>query len=170
MFQRSAIALAATLTALVLAAPVAAQRGTGAEEGVARDRTNYYPQPMTGTVIETVVTECPQTTGRYDTGVHMLADTMGGQRTEIHLGPEPEIRDLMAALEPGAAFRAEVFRTDAMPVATFVAVIVAVDGETFQLRDPDTLRPSWAVGRGAGAGAVGRMPQGGCWWAVPPLE
>ena len=78
----------------------------------------------------------------------------------------------MATLEPGAAFRAEVFRTDAMPVATFVAVIVAVDGETFQLRDPDTLRPSWAVGRGAGAGAGagGRMPQGGCWWAVPPLE
>jgi len=168
MPTRSTATLAALATAfaLTLALPATAQRGTGDDEGVARGADPYFPEPLAGSVVEVVVTECPESTGRFDTGVHVTADVGDEERAEVHLGPEPVVQELTAALDPGDAFRAEVFRTDPMPLETFVALIVVVDGETFQLRDPDTLQPRWARGSGAGRS----MPQGGCWWAMPTPE
>ncbi len=172
--------LLTSLAGLAFVAPAAAQRGMGDPQGVARGG-EVERASVTGTLVETVVTECPATTGRAPTGVHLVVDRGAGEAVaELHLGPVEAVADILDAAAPGAPAAAEAFRTDAMPADTFVAIRLTLDGTAFRLRDDATLRPDWAASRGPfrrdGLGGAGRADltarpapaRGGCWWDVQP--
>ena len=58
--------------AMLLADAVAAQRGTGEREGVARQDVKPEVQTITGTLKEIKTDPCQQTTGRSPVGTHLL--------------------------------------------------------------------------------------------------
>ena len=158
-----------TLLAIVLSAvglaPAVARRDTGDDTGVARDVRGDV-RGIAGRLEETVIGTCAATTGRAVEGVHLVLALADGQRAEVHLGPCGAIEELLAAVDAGDEVRAEIFRTDAMPLGAFAAVTVTVEGETIRLRGDD-LRPRWAARRGAEAGGgAARAAAGGarCWW------
>jgi hypothetical protein len=164
-------ALAALLAAslCLVVAPALAQKGMGDEQGIARSGDRPALQQVAGTVTGIDVGACEASTGRSMTGAHLVLDSEG-ERLELHLGPLSAVDHVLEQTPVGTTLTAQAFRTDAMPAATWVAKDLVVDGKTIHLRD-DSLRPSWAGGRGSaatGRGPGGKRGQpgarGGCWW------
>ena len=165
--------IAAGLVAVSLAADSSAwaQRGTGDPTGIAR-RPPLDVIAIAGTVNDAEIGRCASTTGRAAVGAHLRVQVGDGRVLDVHLGPLGAVERLLEEVPDGTAVTADVFRTDAMPADAYVAVTVTAGGEAHQLRDPLTLRPSWAVGPGGGHGGGTRRtwqtpaPRD-CWWVEP---
>ncbi len=162
---QSAAHLGALVAAMALAMSQAeAQKGTGEAAGVTGPVTRAE---LVGTVTGTRTDRCAMTTGRAMIGSHVLFDSAGHGRVNLHLGPASAVDELVEALQPGTELTARAFRTENLPPGAYVAQTVTVGGTTYTLRDAD-LRPAWRV-RGDGGGR-GRerptpMPRGaGCPW------
>ena len=179
ILRMAALAIAA---AFIAATSAEAQKGTGETTGVARQATKPAIQEMSGTVTDVIVGACANTTGGSVQGAHLSMRTDAGQLVELHLGPLDAVEDIVEQVPAGTRVSFEAFRTEAMPADTYVAKSITVDDEVLRLRD-DTLRPTWAGGRGRGAGmgmgqgsgrgmgqgsgrGMGQGSGGGgsCWW------
>jgi hypothetical protein len=154
---------------MVMNSPAKAQRGMGDSEGVARQATLPEIVVVSGRVTAIEREPCQQSTGRAAVGAHLLLAASDDLELNIHLGPAPAVAFALKELAVGDEISAHVFRTDKMPENHFVAQVLEVDGEPFELRDAD-LRPVWAGGgpvsaweRGGGRGDWGRggPPSGG---------
>lgn len=148
----------ATVLAAVLAVgPAFAQKGTGASTGVARQTDKPAIVSLSGTVKDTKVGPCKLTTGRSSEGAHLIVQAQD-KTINLHLGPSSAVGDVLKAAAVGQPVTVEAFRTDRMPADAYVAKTVKAGDKIFALRD-DTLRPSWAMGRGSGRG----LGMGGGW-------
>ncbi len=163
------VILAAALALAAGGGTAWAQRGMGESDGVAPDVT-YDPRGLLGEIASIEVGACESTTGRAVEGAHLVVAMPDGQDANVHLGPTfaESVSGVLEVADVGDEIRAEVFRTDVMPMGTFAAVTVTVDGQRFRLRGDD-LRPEWALGPGrAGAGQGRAAGPGGrsgpCWW------
>ncbi len=166
------IAVLISVWAVVAAGSSVAQKGTGAATGAARSGVAETVE-IVGTLIDSKVDACPQTTGRALVGAHLILDGEGGRRVNLHLGPLTAVESLLAQVHEGTEVATQAFRTDAMAPNAYAAITVTVDGSTTTLRGAD-LRPTWAAtlpqGRGMNAGRgmrAGTAGDGGCWWALP---
>ncbi|MFL9824659.1 hypothetical protein [Rhodoplanes sp. SY1] len=162
---RSRAALGALIVA-VAAGSAFAQKGTGEATGIARRAEKPPIVTLAGTVTDTKIGPCKLTTGRASEGAHLIVRT-GDKTINLHLGPSAAVADVLKAAPVGRSITVDGFRTDRMPADAYVAKSVKVDDRTFTLRD-DSLRPTWAAGRGRGRDAwTGRGPgwrrgYGGC--------
>ena len=167
------VTLIFTSVVLALAASNAwAQRGMGDEAGVTR---NAVPdvRGIAGTVADTKIGPCADTTGRAIEGAHLVLDLPDGQSAELHLGPADAsaVNGVLDVAEPGTDVRGRVFRTDAMPFDAFVAVTVTIGDTRYRLREKD-LQPTWApaTGRGGPAGGGAARDNRRCWWGLPSFN
>ncbi|MCU0960905.1 MAG: hypothetical protein MUF48_12440 [Pirellulaceae bacterium] len=130
---------------------VAAQRGVGDPEGIARQGVRPEIVTLEGRVVEVRTGPCENTTGRSWIGTHVLLETPEGEPLNIHLGPAGQVEFLARELEAGLPVKVQGFRTDQLQEGHYVAQTVAYGDRTVHLRDAN-LRPVWAGGRGAGGG------------------
>lgn len=131
---------------LCLVSPVAfvpAQRGTGEEEGVARQQTPVVRNTVTGQVIDVKIARCEQTTGSADIGMHYFLKTEEDLILNLHLGPEEAIKALGLPEEPGFPLTATVFRTENNRENHWVVISATFGDSTLRLRE-ENLRPVWA--------------------------
>jgi hypothetical protein len=159
---------AGVLTALLLASPAVAQKGTGASEGLGHGDTPVATVTLTGRVQALKTGRCELTTGRAMIGAHVMLATETRNRVNLHLGPEAAVADLLDTLTPGTTVTAEAVRTDALPADAFIARTVTVGGTTTTLRDSD-LRPAWRLrpdgsGQGRRGGAMDMPHPRACPW------
>ena len=91
----------------------------------------------------TKVGPCADTTGRAIERAHLAVTLPDGQTAGVHLGPAlaPVVQHILIVAEPGTELRGRVFRTDGMPLRSFVAVNVTIADETYRLRS-DGLSPN----------------------------
>jgi hypothetical protein len=131
---------------MVLADTVAAQRGTGQHEGVARQGVKPEVQTIIGTLKEIKTDPCEQTTGRSPIGTHVI---LQGEEAllNVHLGPASEVADIVGMVRVGDTLEVRAFRTPRLPENQFIAVSVKSGDNVIELRD-DSLRPRWAGGGG----------------------
>jgi hypothetical protein len=155
---RIGIAALAALGLALAASPVAAQRGVGGDEGVARARVRPEVVTLAGEVVAINIGPCERTTGRARIGIHLMveraatADEAQGEATvepwNIHIGPQSAVHEMVARFPVGTQVTVKAFRTDKMPANHYAAQSIASDGATVTLRD-ESLRPNWAGTRGA---------------------
>lgn len=144
----------------MLAVTASAQRGTGADTGVAQRIPSPSIVTKSGKITKVETGPCEGTTGRSLSGVHLLIQEPNGDTLNLHLGPTEALNTVVDRLAPGQSLSFEAFRTDRLPSNHFIAKTLMLDDEVIRLRD-DNLRPSWAYG-GRGRGPVdGRGPGGG---------
>ncbi|TVR83721.1 MAG: hypothetical protein EA405_03370 [Rhodospirillales bacterium] len=168
--MRKSVMLCAAVAGVTLMSTAAqGQRGVGDPEGVARMAERPPVEAMSGTVTDMKIGRCMATTGRADTGLHLLVETPEIERLDLHLGPADVLAHVIEQVEIGETIGFEAFRTDAMPENAYVAKTLTLDDKTIHLRD-DGLRPSWAQTRGGFRGGMrrgtGDRPErpGPCWW------
>lgn len=169
VFFRIGIATLAAIGLALAASPVAAQRGVGGDEGVARSRVRPEIVTLAGEIVAIHIGPCERTTGRAHTGVHLMveraatADEAKGDETvepwNIHVGPQAAVHEMVAKYPLGTQVTIEAFRTDEMPANHYVAREIVSDSATVTLRD-ETLRPAWAGSGGPGANGQPASPQG----------
>jgi hypothetical protein len=147
-----AVAIGLTGALALLPTAALAQRGTGAATGVARSADRPEIVTLKGRLIEIKTGPCEATTGRAAAGTHLILETRDEETLNVHLGPASEVADHVSKLKVGKNVAVEAFRTDAMKDAQYIARTITSGGTTITLRDPATLRPEWAPGRGAGMG------------------
>lgn len=168
--RKLTLACAAALTAALIASVAHGQRGVGDPVGVARMAELPPVTEMSGTVTDMKIGRCVATTGRADTGLHLMVETAEIDPLDLHLGPADVLAHVIDQVAVGDTVSFEAFRTDAMPENAYVAKTLTFDDKTVHLRD-DGLRPSWARERGGFRGGLRRgerdgLPQrpGPCWW------
>jgi hypothetical protein len=135
------------LTVLVTVGPTTwGQRGMGDNEGVVRQAMRTQRMDIEGAVKEISIETCGKTTGPFGIGMHLLLTTSEDKQYNVHLGPAVVVGDLVGPLEAGQSVTVKAFRTERMPDADFVALVLRFDGKTVRLRD-ENLRPTWAGGQ-----------------------
>jgi hypothetical protein len=167
VFIRIGIAALAALGLAFAASPVAAQRGVGGDEGVARSRIRPEIVTLAGEVVAINIGPCERTTGRARIGIHLMveraatADEAKDDGTvepwNIHVGPQSAAHDMVAKFPVGTRVTVKAFRTEMMPANHYAAQSIASQDATATFRD-DSLRPSWA---GSGGVAVNDRPMRG---------
>ncbi|MEX2091181.1 MAG: hypothetical protein WD971_00815 [Pirellulales bacterium] len=147
------------LSVLIAVDTATAQRGTGEQQGVARQAVKPEVQTIFGTLQEIKTDPCEQTTGRSPIGTHLI---LQGENTtyNLHLGPASEVGDVVGMVRVGDTIEATAFRTKRLPENQYVAVTVKQGDQTITLRD-DSLRPRWAGSGGRGGGQATRRGDGG---------
>ena len=128
-----------------------AQKGTGDGTGIAGRNVVSVTENIEGTVQEVLHETCPQTTGRYDNGTHILIKpgSGDGQLLNIHLGPTAKLGDIVKNIDAGMNVSLKVFRTKKLPDNQYIAKEITVNNNTYALRD-ENLKPFWAGNRGYG--------------------
>jgi hypothetical protein len=176
VFIRIGIAALAALGLAFAASPVAAQRGMGGDEGVARMRVRPEVVTLAGEIVAINVGPCERTTGRARVGVHLLVERAAAVEKDaseratapteaalepwnIHIGPQLVVYEMLAKFPLGTQVTVAAFRTDKMPANHYVAQKVASEEATVTLRD-ETLRPAWAGSGGPGADDRPTRPTG----------
>jgi len=137
------------------ASTVHAQRGTGDDEGVARQAALPEIVVLKGIIQEVESGPCENTTGRATIGTHVLIETSGGETLNVHLGPKEEVAQIAGPLEPDKPITIRAFRTERMAEHHYVAQVLKSGKQTVRLRD-ESLRPFWAGGRGTVSGRRGQ--------------
>ena len=152
--------VAALLISAVGITSAHAQRGMGDSEGVARQAGNVAvkKKELSGVVLKVETGPCEQTTGRANTGTHVLIKRKQDKEANIHLGPKAAVQHIASRLSAGQTLTVKAYRTEKMPKTHFVAQSLTFDDETIELRD-DSLRPTW-VGKAAQRGGRGRGQAG----------
>jgi hypothetical protein len=135
-----------TMSLIVLALPVMAQRGTGSSTGVARSSVDAEISSVSGTIKEVLIGPCESTTGRSNSGSHIIIHTPDDAELNIHLGPSVEVASIVDDCIPGKNVKCKVFRTPDLPKSNYVAIELETESRYYTLRDSN-LRPVWA-GRG----------------------
>lgn len=160
MIPRTMMMWCAVAGLLVATPHAVAQRGAGAEQGIAQQAVRPEVQEISG-VLEAIETaSCPTTTGRAIAGVHLKIRTVDDRLMNVHLGPAEVVSSQIAGLEIGDAIQATVFRTPQLAADDVVAQSIDAADLRLDLRDAQ-LRPTWAPmpangqgrGRGLGVGA-----------------
>jgi hypothetical protein len=171
VFIRIGIAALAALGLAFAASPVAAQRGVGGDEGVARMRVRPEVVTLEGEIVAINIGPCERTTGRARVGVHLLVERTSAVEKDaseaapapteaalepwnIHISPQSAVYEMLAKFPLGTQVTVVAFRTDKMPANHYVAKKVASDEATVTLRD-ETLRPAWA---GSGVPGLDNRP------------
>jgi hypothetical protein len=129
----------------VVALPAFAQRGMGDPTGVARQTVRPKIVTLKGKMVRVETGPCQNTTGRSNTGTHVVLKTARGKRLIVHLGPAAVVKDVADQLAAGKKVKLEAFRTEKMPENHYVAKSLKFDDTAIQLRD-ESLRPGWAGG------------------------
>jgi len=123
---------------------VAAQRGTGEEEGVSRQQTPVVRHTVTGQVIDVKIARCELSTGTSDTGMHYFLKTEEDLILNLHLGPDHAVKALGLPVDPGFPLTATVFRTENHREHHWVVISATLGDSTIRLRE-ENLRPVWAA-------------------------
>jgi hypothetical protein len=163
--RRGLITISVAL-AIMVSAPVSAQRGMGESAGVAQQAVKPPVTTVSGKILDIRTGPCEKTAGKSPRGTHLIVQS-DGTTLNIHLGPAKAVDHVVAQLTPGQSVTFEVFRTETMPADAYIAKSLTVEEKVIYLRD-DNLRPSWAYGRGKGqgggqGGGKGRGALGPCW-------
>jgi len=163
MYSNRLIAICAALA--MFSASANAQKGMGESTGMAQQAAKPAVTTLSGEVLEIKTGPCEKTTGKSPVGTHLIVQS-DGTKLNIHLGPEKAVDHIVDQLAIGSSVTFDVFRTDNLPVNSYIAKSLTVDDKVIHLRD-DNLRPSWAYGRGKGQGrGQGLGPESGpgpCW-------
>ncbi|MFO8234867.1 MAG: hypothetical protein R6U04_05650 [Bacteroidales bacterium] len=130
-----------------------AQKGTGNNTGNATASEASKIEQLSGELQEILVEPCTKTTGRYDTGTHLLIKTNKGQgqTLNIHLGPTSELADITEGLEKGDEIQLKLFSTKDLPENQYVVKEFKYKGTLYELRDAN-LQPFWAENQRGGRG------------------
>lgn len=138
--------LLVALGLLIVALPVMAQRGTGSSTGVARSANDAEIFNVSGTIKEVLIGPCESTTGRSNSGSHIIINTSDDSELNIHLGPTIEVASIVDDCTLGENVKCKIFRTPDLPENNYVAIELETNRKFYKLRDSN-LRPVWA-GRG----------------------
>lgn len=152
---------ACVLVLLLMAGPTPsahAQKGRGDQTGVARSGQVPDVIDLAGTVTGMMSGPCKSTTGRSESGTHLILRTAEGRIINLHLGPTDVLAPYAPLLASGTDVSARAFRTEAMSANAFIAQSLQVGEETIELRRDD-LQPVWALGATDGRRMGG--PSGG---------
>jgi len=159
--MRSVLQIVLVVAIGLLGTTANAQRGTGADTGVAQQLATPSIVTKSGKITKLETGPCENTTGRSTSGVHLLIQEPSGDQINLHLGPAEALNNVTDQLAPGQSLSFEAFRTDRLPAAHFIAKTLLLDDEVIRLRD-DNLQPSWAHG-GRGRGPGGGRGAGRGW-------
>lgn len=148
------VTVSVMFVAMLPADAVAAQRGTGERDGVARQDVKPEVQTITGILKEIKTDPCQQTTGRSPVGTHLL---LQGEKAllNVHLGPASEVGDVVGMVRVGDTVEVKAFRTPRLPENQFIAASVKFGDQEIVLRD-GFLRPRWAGGGRSRGGQPGQ--------------
>lgn len=127
----------------LLVLPVAAQKGTGIQTGVNRESTDPEIIEVSCIIKEILIGPCENTTGRSNSGTHLIVSTDNNTEPNIHLGPTNEVRFIVQDLFIGQNIKCKAFKTDKMADKDFVAIELETDGKFYLLRN-SALQPIWA--------------------------
>jgi len=132
-----------------------AQKGVGDPIGVARQGIRPKIVTLTGKLVKVETGPCEMGTGWSPVGTHLVLAAPGGDRLNVHLGPEVAVADTVAKLSPRQKLTVRAFRTEKLKKNHYVATALEFGETTVRLRD-QYLQPVWAGGnagpRGPGAG------------------
>jgi len=143
---RCSIMLATALIALIWATVALGQRGMGDSRGVAQQRLKPSLVRISGRLEEIKTHPCESTTGEAELGTHLILKDKYGKELNIHLGPAPELSEVVKQLTVGKSLDLLGFRTDKMPSNHYAATTLILANRTIQLRDSN-LRPYWSRSR-----------------------
>ena len=143
---RGSIMLATALIALIWATVAPGQRGMGDSRGVAQQRLKPSLVRISGRLEEIKTHPCESTTGEAELGTHLILKDKYGKELNIHLGPAPELSEVVKQLTVGKSLDLLGFRTDKMPSNHYAATTLILANRTIQLRDSN-LRPYWSRSR-----------------------
>jgi len=152
------------LFSLVVVNSAFAQKGMGDETGIARQGLTPVVVNITGELLEIKSGPCENSTGKGKIGIHLILQKKGGQRLNIHLGPESAVDHVVEQLVLKQQLSVDAFHTEKMPDNAYIAKSISINEKVIHLRD-ENLRPSWAYPRGSGQG-MGKNRQGNwgrCW-------
>jgi hypothetical protein len=131
------------MSLIILALPVVAQKGTGSQTGIVRESTDAELSEVSGIIKEVKIGPCENSTGRSNSGTHLIVSTDNNSELNIHLGPTNEVSSIVKDLSPGLNIKCKVFRTDNLPDNNYIALDLETDSQFYLLRDSN-LRPFWA--------------------------
>lgn len=120
-----------------------AQKGTGSLTGIARQSGDPEILQVSCTLKEAATGPCAFTTGRSNSGAHLIVFTDDDIELNIHLGPTSDVAYIVKNLVPGQRIQCKVFRTSELPDDNFIAIELETDNSFYMLRDQN-LRPVWA--------------------------
>jgi hypothetical protein len=120
-----------------------AQKGTGSLTGIARQSGDPEILQVSCNLKEVATGPCAFTTGRSNSGTHLIVFTDDNYELNIHLGPTPDVAYIVKNLVPGQKIHCKVFRTSKLPDDNFIAIELETDNTFYMLRDQN-LRPVWA--------------------------
>ena len=147
------VALGVVLLGMLIFSTAEAQRGTGEQEGVARQRIRPEMQTLVGTLKEVKTDPCERATGRAPIGTHLILQS-DEEELNVHLGPASEVGDVVGMVRVGDTLEVKAFQTERLPENQYIAVSVKAGEKEIVLRD-ESLRPRWARGGGPGGGQRG---------------
>jgi hypothetical protein len=130
----------------LMAIPLFAQKGTGSLAGVARSSSDVDIFNISGIIKEILIGPCELTTGRSNSGCHIIVNTSDDLELNIHLGPTVEVNSIIDDCTIGENVSCKVFRTPELAEKNYVAIELETESKFYRLRDSN-LRPVWA-GRG----------------------
>jgi hypothetical protein len=141
---------------LIISSSAEGQRGTGEQEGVARQGIRPEVRTIAAVLKEIKTDPCERTTGASPIGTHLVLEADDDQ-INVHLGPASEVGDVVGMVRVGDTVEVTAFRTQRLPENQYIAISVKTGEDKIVLRDA-SLRPRWA--RGSGIGQRGPMRDG----------
>ncbi len=142
--MKSMLVLLATSLVIgaLFATPVAAQKGMGDKEGIARSGDSVDSLEMTAILESVHLHPCEKTTGKAPEGMHLHVLDKEGNHWNIHLGPTGPVQRVIGPLEPGAELTISGFTSETLPEKHLVASTLQCGDQIWRLRDKN-LRPVW---------------------------
>ena len=119
------------------------QKGVGNTAGVVRKGINPEIIRLTGKITVILTEPCKNTTGRSNSGTHIIIVTKDNIEKNIHLGPAIEVSYIIRDLIPGQDITCRVFKTKDLAENNFVAIDLQTSERHYLLRDSD-YQPFWA--------------------------
>lgn len=163
--KHTIISIITIFLSLLFSGFAAAQKGMGDDTGIVRQGLTPPVTMISGELLEIKTGPCERTTGKAEIGTHLIIQGKGGQKLNVHLGPEYAVDHVVEQLSVKQTLSLEVFHTQRMPANAYIAKSLSIDDKVIHIRD-DNLRPSWAGSRGTGRGQgmrQGRGNRGPCW-------
>ena len=157
------ITMLTVVAVIFFTTPAAAQRGVGDDTGIARQGLSPPVVTMSGMLADFKIGPCEQTTGRCETGAHLIIQTKENGTVNLHLGPLSAVDHVIDQVTVGQTVSFEAFRTVDMQGQAYIAKALTLEDKVIELRD-DNLRPRWAVSQRSGRGMRrGSRARGYCW-------
>ena len=122
------------------------QKGVGNHSGIARTGNSVTILEVTGTILKVVEEPCTETTGKYETGTHLLIQQNLKSESSvlnIHLGPALQVSKMIKNFEAGKSIRLEVYRTGNLTDSQYIAKSMEYANNLYMLRNSQ-LKPFWA--------------------------